>query len=102
MADEELKVLLRENIRISKENLEILRKMNRSRIYGNIFWAVKWVIILGISFGAYYYVNQYLAKFMDSFDQFRGGVENINKISNNINSVGSGDLLKNLQNLLGR
>ena len=41
MADEELKVLLRENIEVSKESLKILKKINRGRIFGNVCMTLK-------------------------------------------------------------
>ena len=100
MEDEELKVLLRENIEVSKESLKILKKINRGRIWGNVFSVLKWTLIIGLSFGAYYYIEPFLSQYVDMLRGLTSGVENIGKIGNNINSVGSSDLIKKLQDLM--
>ena len=102
MSDEELKVLLRENIELSKESLKILKKINRGRIWGNVFSALKWTLIIGLSFGAYYYIEPFLSQYVDMLRGLTSGVENIGKIGNNINSAVSPDLLKKLQDLMPR
>ena len=102
MADEELKVLLRENIEISKESLKILKKINRGRIFGNIFTALKWTLIIGISFGTFYYIEPFFSQYLDTIKGLTSGVENTPKIGNNINSATSPDLLKRLEGLMPR
>ncbi|KKT20147.1 MAG: hypothetical protein UW04_C0036G0013 [Parcubacteria group bacterium GW2011_GWB1_43_8] len=102
MEDEELKVLLRENIEVSKESLKILKKINRGRIFGNIFSVLKWTLILGLSFGTYYYIEPFLSQYVDMLKGLASSVENIGEISNNINSATSPDFLKKLQDLMPR
>ena len=102
MADEELKVLLRENIEVSKESLKILKKINRGRIWGNVFSVLKWTLIIGLSFGAYYYIEPFLSQYVDMLRGLTSGVENIGKIGNNINSATSPNLLEKLQDLMPR
>ena len=102
MADEELKVLLRENIEVSKESLKILKKINRGRIWGNVFSVLKWTLIIGLSFGTYYYIEPFLSQYVDMLRGLTSGVENIGKIGNNTNSAVSPDLLKKLQDLMPR
>ena len=102
MDDEELKVLLRENIEVSKESLKILKKINRGRIFGNIFSVLKWTLILGLSFGTYYYIEPFLSQYVDMLKGLASSVENIGEISNNINSATSPDFLKKLQDLMPR
>ena len=100
MADEELKVLLRENIEVSKESLKILKKINRGRIWGNVFSVLKWTLIIGLSFGAYYYIEPFLSQYVDMLRGLTSGVENIGKIGNNINSAVPSNLLEKLQDLM--
>jgi len=69
MADEELKNLLQKNLETSQESLKILKKINRGRIVGNFFSFVKWVIIIGTAFGAYYYLQPYIDQFKAAFNQ---------------------------------
>lgn len=100
--EEDLKVLLRENLEVSRESLKILKKINRGRVLSGVFSALKWVIIIGISFGAYYYIEPFLSSYLDIFKNLSSGVENIGKVSNNVNSAVSPDLLVKLQSLFDR
>ena len=100
MADEELKVLLRENIEVSKESLKILKKINRGRIWGNVFSVLKWTLIIGLSFGTYYYIEPFFSQYVDMLRGLTSGVENIGKIGNNINSAVPSNLLEKLQDLM--
>ncbi len=102
MEDEELKVLLRENIEVSKESLKILKKMNRARIFGGVFKFLKWGFIIGVSVWGYLQLQPIVEQYLSFMRQMSSGVENIGKIGNNVSPVNSGDLLKNLQNLLPR
>ena len=102
MPDEELKVLLRENIEVSKESLKILKKINRGRIFGSIFSALKWTLIIGISFGTFYYIEPFFSQYLETIKSLTSGVENTPKIGNNVNSAISPDLLKKLQDLMPR
>lgn len=102
MSEEDLKVLLRENLEVSKESLKILKKINRGRVFGNIVSSLKWAIIIGISFGAYYYIEPFLSKSLDAFNGLSTGVEKISKVSNNVNSAVSPDLLEKMQSMLNR
>ena len=51
MLEEELKVLLRENIEVSKESPKILKKINRGRIFGNVFTTLKWTLVIAFLSG---------------------------------------------------
>lgn len=99
-ANEELKVLLRENIAISKETLNILQKINRARMTAGILRAFKWFIIIGVSFGSYYYIEPYVSKYLEITRELSSGVENIGKVGDNINSaLPAVDLLKKLREI---
>jgi len=75
MAEEDLKVLLRENIELSKESLKILKKINRGRIFSNIFTTLKWVVIIGVSFGAYYYIEPFLSGYVGTLKSLTSGAQ---------------------------
>jgi len=86
MADEEIRQLLKKNIEVSEESLEILKKMNRARMIGNTLVFLKWAVIIGLSYGAYYFIEPYL-----------------NAITGGLNTINSGtEQVKDLQNLLPR
>lgn len=71
MADDELKQLLRKNIEVSEESLKILRKINRAAVMGRFFRFFKWVVIIGISVGAYYYIEPYVGRLTDLLKQLQ-------------------------------
>lgn len=72
MADEEIKQLLLKNLETSQESLKILKKINRGRIVGNFFSFLKWLIIIGASFGIYYYFQPYMNQALDLLKQIQG------------------------------
>jgi len=99
MPDEELKQLLKKNLEVSEESLRILKKMNRVRIFGNIYTFLKWVIIVGVSVGLYYYLDPYIKKLTDDFKKLTDALEIVSSGANQIKSI-SPNLLENLKNLL--
>ena len=54
------------------------------------------MLIIGISLGTYYYIETISFKYLDLMKGLTSGVENIGKISNNVNSATSPDLLKKI------
>jgi len=62
---------LQKNLEVSQESLKILKKINRARIIGNIFSFLKWMIIIGVSIGIYYYIQPYLGKLTDLLKQLQ-------------------------------
>lgn len=71
--DEEAKRLLQENLRLSKENNELLQKIRRVQRWSQISKIIYWVIIIGIAYGAFYYLKPYLEGIMNIYD---GGFSN--------------------------
>ncbi|MBI4692310.1 MAG: hypothetical protein HY773_02645 [Candidatus Terrybacteria bacterium] len=71
MPDEELKQLLKKNLEISEESLRILKKMNRAAVIGRILRFFKWMIIIGISVGAFYYIEPYIGQLADLLKQLQ-------------------------------
>ena len=68
--DDDLKTLLEENIRISKDNNRMLRTMKRAAVAGVIGRVIFWILILGVP--AYLYIT-YLSPLISSIMQ-HGGV----------------------------
>ena len=90
MENDEIKILLRKNLEIARENNRLLRKIRRSNLYGNIARIIWWAVILGLPVLLYYYflqpqvqqlteiysgVGQEIQGFRDLFDSlpFTGG-----------------------------
>jgi hypothetical protein len=86
--DAETKKLLQENIEISKENNQLLKKMVRNQRWTNVYRVVYWSIIILSSVGAYYFIQPFLGNLLNIYS---GGTPNDS-------SVNVGDVLKNLSN----
>ena len=63
--EEGLKELLQANLELSKENNKMLHKMVRTQRNALIMKAVYWLIIIGITVGAFFYIQPFLKKFTD-------------------------------------
>ncbi|MFH1956559.1 MAG: hypothetical protein ABIJ28_02860 [Patescibacteria group bacterium] len=75
-----LKDLLKRNLEVSEESLKILKKMHRAAIMGRFFLFLKWVIIIGLSFGTYYYIEPHLQTIIDNFNSISSGLSEIKNI----------------------
>jgi len=76
--DQEVKNLLEENLRLSKENNELLLKIRSVQRWAQITRIFYWFIIIGVSVGAFYYIQPYLGNLLNVYT---GGVSGINNVS---------------------
>ena len=58
---------LQEILEISRENNQLLKGVHRRARWSMFFWIARWVIVVGILFGAYYYVEPYVQKVTDTY-----------------------------------
>ncbi|MFA6385464.1 MAG: hypothetical protein WCW29_01830 [Candidatus Paceibacterota bacterium] len=65
--DPEVKNLLEENLKLSKENNELLLKIRSIQRWQQITRIFYWVAIIGVSFGALYYLKPYLGNVMNLY-----------------------------------
>lgn len=80
--DPELKKLLEDNLTVSYENKEMLKKLVAFQRFSQITRVVYWVVIIGIAIGAFYFIQP----FFDSlFNIYGGGLSDINTIKGFIN-----------------
>ncbi|MFA5933639.1 MAG: hypothetical protein WC795_00215 [Candidatus Paceibacterota bacterium] len=73
--DPELKSMIKENLELTQENNKILKKVRKAQVWAQISRVLYWLVIIGASVGAYYYIQPYLSKLIgiytngaDSFD----------------------------------
>ena len=78
--DEELKILLKENLELSKENNKLLKKQWRVVKWSRFVKLTYWVVILALTFGAYYYIQPYMDALKGSYSGLDAGLENIQKL----------------------
>ncbi len=51
------------------ENSDILESIQRRAYIAMIFGALKWFIVIGLTFGVFYYTKPYLEKTIDLYNQ---------------------------------
>ncbi len=99
--DEYAKELLRKNLEVSQESLKILKKMHRARIWGTLFKVVKFIVIVALSYGAYYYIEPYLRGVVDMLSNISHGAGQIKQAGGALNPSGvTPGLLDKLKSLL--
>jgi len=89
--DPEAKKLLEETLELEQDNNKMLRSMRRSMIWGRIMSVIYWLIIIGISVGAFYFLQPYFNKIVGLYDSISG-----TKQSTDNSSSSFGNLLKKL------
>lgn len=89
--DSESEKLLRETFELVKDNNTMLHKIRRGQKWASFMRVVYWLIIIGISIGAWYYLQPYVNKMMNLYNQVSGSSQTVNSV--NLNSIG--DILKN-------
>jgi hypothetical protein len=88
MSPEE-KSLLERTYKMAEENNEILKSLRRSARWNTAFKVFYWVIIIGISLGAYYVIQPYLESVMGIYGSVTGDVNGAQSVSDQLK-----DLLK--------
>ncbi len=71
MSPEERQLLIQTH-RMVEENNALLRKMHRSALVGRIFSILYWVIIIGLSVGAFYFIQPYVNQIQGLYGGLKG------------------------------
>lgn len=69
--------LLERTHKLAEENNEILRSIRRTNRFSLALRITYWVIIIVVSFGAYYLIQPYVEMLMGSYSQIQGGIGGI-------------------------
>jgi len=77
----------KELLKLTKENNEILHKMRRSLFWGRVFKAVYLIIILGVTFGAYYLIQPYLEGVLGAYQNVLGGVGEVQEVKSSLPNI---------------
>jgi hypothetical protein len=88
MSPEE-KSLLERTYKMTEENNAILKSIRNSNRWIIAYKILYWVIILGLSFGAYYSLKPYMETLFGAYGQLQGEAGGIQNISSTLS-----DLLK--------
>jgi hypothetical protein len=79
--DQEIEDLLRENVRLTRENNHILHKLWRAEVTG--FWTkvVFYALIIGVPVFIYqFYLQGYVQQLQKTYDSMRGTVEQVKQL----------------------
>ncbi|MDD3662597.1 MAG: hypothetical protein PHT84_01895 [Candidatus Pacebacteria bacterium] len=75
----EIKSLLEENLKLAKENNELLKKVREFQRWSRITKVLYWFIIIGIALGAFYFIQPYFDGILNIYS---GGVSDIDMMKN--------------------
>jgi hypothetical protein len=75
--DPEVKKLLEENLKLSKENNIMLLKIRSVQRWAQITRIFYWFIIIGITIGAFYFIKPYLGNLLNIYTGGVSGISNV-------------------------
>jgi len=87
--DGDVKNLLEENLKLSKQNNELLVKMDKAQRWARTMRYIYWALIIFISIGGYYLIQPYLGNLLNIYT---GGVSGINEAESITNTLKSKQL----------
>ena len=79
--DQEYKELLQNTYKLTEENNLLLHKIRNAQNRQTYWQILKYVVIIGIAFGSFYFLEPYLNKMMDLYSTISGTQQKINNIS---------------------
>ena len=82
--DQEIKSLLEENIKISKENNVLLLKVRSVQRWGQITRVLYWFIILAATFGSFYFLKPYLGNILNVYTGDASGINSFSDITKSL------------------
>lgn len=91
--DPETKKLLEENLTLTRETNNLIKKIVSAQRWGRAFHLIYWIIIIGGSVGVYYFLQPVLGSVLGNYDALMNSVDKIQKTtqslpdSSSINSI---------------
>ena len=58
------------------ETKRLVRSLVRAQNLSTLITVLKWVVIIGLSYGVYYYLSPVLTQLLDTYQQIGGSVSN--------------------------
>lgn len=78
--------LLQETYRLSQENNKMLSTMHRAMMWGRVWRALYWVVIIGLTVGAFYFIEPYLQTLLDTYGALQSNAGDIQNLFDSIPS----------------
>ena len=79
--------LLERTYKIAEENNTILRSIRRSNRFSLVLRIGYWVVILALSYGAYYAIQPYVNQLFDLYSQVQADASTAHSTINSLNSL---------------
>lgn len=76
----EEKEMLKKTLELSQENNKMLHSIKRSMLWGRVFRAVYWFIIIGAAIGAYYYIQPYIDEAVRAYGNVKGDIKSFSDL----------------------
>ncbi len=69
--------MLKKVVELSEENNRMVHKLYRSWWWGRVWKSLYWVVIIGVAFGAFYFLQPYFDKIKGAVDGVRSPIETV-------------------------
>jgi hypothetical protein len=79
--------LLERTYKMTEENNEILKSIRRNARLSTAMRIIYWVVILGLSFGAYYFIQPYIETLMGISGQIKDNVGGVQSMASQIQDL---------------
>jgi Na+/proline symporter len=78
--DPESKKLLEETYSLEEENNRMLHALKRSMLWSRIMSVIYWILILGISVGAFYFIQPFLDQATSMYDSIKSNIDSASSL----------------------
>jgi len=86
--------LLDKVLSLTEENNKLLKKMRRSQQIASFMRVLYWIIILGVTFGAFYLLQPYVEQVVNMYNSVSNTSQKINGTLDSVTNVDVGGLLE--------
>jgi len=88
----EIKKLLKRNLEISEESSKIIKKIHGVQKTGRILKISKWVLVIALALGAYYYIQPFMETFWETVGQIKEDFSSLKETGESMGNIPSGFL----------
>ncbi len=83
----EEKQLLQKTYDLAEENNKILHKLKRANTRSALFRWFYWIIIIGISIGAFYFLEPYIKAATNAYKSLQTEISNVKSVTNKVSNL---------------
>lgn len=87
MTPEERQLLIQTH-RMVEENNKLLRKMHRAALWARIWHIFYWLVIIGLSASAYYFIEPYITQIQSIYGGVKQDVDNVRGAASQLGNIG--------------